>query len=118
MSTLQVDPIPIREEADGTLRVGNSRVLLEMVIDSFEEGATPEMIVQSYSTLRLSDVYAVISYYLNHRKEMADYLSRQEKKAAEVADKIGSTQRDLSEIRHRLISSRESTEDRNAPPRR
>jgi hypothetical protein len=63
-------------------------VLLELVVDAFEDGATPETIVQRYETLDLSDVYAVISYYLRHRQEVAAYLRRREDKAAEVWQKI------------------------------
>ena len=34
------------------------------MIDAFKAGATPEAIVQSYSTLKLADVYAVVGRYL------------------------------------------------------
>jgi len=106
MLTIQADPVPIREEADGTLRVGATRVLLELVINAFEDGATPETIVQQYSTLRLSDVYSVIAHYLNHREALAEYVRGQEQRASETAGKIATTQRDLSDIRRRLLSSR------------
>jgi len=59
---VQAEAPPIREDADGALRVGNSRVLLELVIRAFQDGATPETIVQRYSTLARADVYAVITY--------------------------------------------------------
>jgi hypothetical protein len=59
MMTIQADPVPIREDADGALRIGSARVLLELVIDAFEDGSTPEAIVQDDSSLELSDVYAV-----------------------------------------------------------
>ncbi len=115
MPILQADPIPIREEADGSLRIGNTRVLLEIVINAFEDGATPETIVDGYPSVRLSDVYAVISYYLNHREEVTEYLRLRDRRAAEVAALIASTQRDLSGVRHRLLSSRDSGEGRDAP---
>ena len=46
-------------------------------------GATPEAIVQRYSTLTLSDVYAVIAYYLRHRRDVEAYLARREQQAAD-----------------------------------
>ena len=61
--TVQPEAPPLREHAAGALRVGNSRVLLELIIRAFEDGATPEAIVQRYSTLALPDVYAVIAYF-------------------------------------------------------
>lgn len=97
---------PIREDSAGALRVGGSRVLLELVIRAFQDGATPETIVQRYSTLALSDVYAVIAYYLRHRNELAAYLARREQKAEEVLQRIESGQGDLSEIRARLLTQR------------
>jgi uncharacterized protein (DUF433 family) len=57
--------VPLREDPQGVFRVGKSRVLLELVIRAFQAGATPEAIVQSYDTLKLPDVYAVVSYYLS-----------------------------------------------------
>jgi uncharacterized protein (DUF433 family) len=110
MLTILADPVPIRQESDGTLRVGRTRVLLELVINAFEDGATPETIVQQYSTLQLSDVYSVIAHYLNHREELAEYVHLREQRASETAKRIASTQRDLTEIRRRLLSSRTTTE--------
>jgi uncharacterized protein (DUF433 family) len=89
---LQNDPVPIREEASGALRVGETRVLLELVIHAFEDGATPETIVQRYETLRLPDVYAVIAYYLRHPGEIDEYLRRRERQAAEVRQRIDDAQ--------------------------
>jgi uncharacterized protein (DUF433 family) len=83
---------PIREDAAGALRVGDSGVLLELVIRAFQDGATPETIVQRYSTAALPDVYAVIAYYLRHRSEVEAYLARREQKADEVRQRIESRQ--------------------------
>jgi hypothetical protein len=47
--TVQTEAPPLREDATGALRVGNSRVLLELVVRAFQDGATPETIVQRYS---------------------------------------------------------------------
>ncbi len=99
---------PVREDVAGALRVGTSRVLLELVIQAFQDGATPETIVQRYSTLALGDVYAVIAYYLRHRSEIEEYLARREQKADEVRQRIESQPGDLSEIRSRLLAQREA----------
>ena len=105
--TVQAEAPPLREDASGALRVGDSRVLLELVIRAFQDGATPETIVQRYSTLALPDVYAVIAYYLRHQSEVEDYLARREQKAEEVRQRIESQQGDLSEIRARLLARRQ-----------
>lgn len=105
--TAQAEAPPLREDSAGAIRVGNSRVLLELVIRAFQDGATPETIVQRYSTLALPDVYAAIAYYLRHRIEIEDYLARREQKADEVQQRIESQQGDLSEIRSRLLAQRQ-----------
>ena len=105
---VQAEAPPLREDAAGALRVGDSRVLLELVIRAFQDGATPETIVQRYSTLALPDVYAVIAYYLRHRSPVEEYLVRREQEAEEVRQRVESQQGDLSEIRARLLAHRQS----------
>ncbi len=104
--TVQTEAPPLSEDATAAMRVGNSRVLLEIVVRAFQDGATPETIVQRYSTLALPDVYAVVAYYLRHRNEDEEYLARRERKAEEVRQRIESQQADLSEIRARLLTQR------------
>ncbi len=79
MSTvLEFEPmsvvVPVREDPAGVLRVGQSRVLLELVLRAFKAGATPETIVQSYDTLQLADVYAVGAAYLSAPERFDEYL--------------------------------------------
>ncbi|MCI0714309.1 MAG: hypothetical protein L0154_29415 [Chloroflexi bacterium] len=45
METITVQ-IPIYEDEHGRLRVGNTRVLLDLVIYSFHNGSTPETITE------------------------------------------------------------------------
>jgi uncharacterized protein (DUF433 family) len=104
--TVQAEAPPLRQDASGALRVGESRVLLELVIRAFQDGATPETIVQRYSTLALADAYAVVAYYLRHRSEVESYLAAREQKAVEVRQRVESQQGDLSELRARLLAQR------------
>lgn len=98
---------PLREDPDGALRVDGSRVLLELVIHAFQDGATPETIVQRYETLTLPDVYAVVAYYLRHRAEVDAYLHRREAAATEIKWRIDSDQADLGDVRARLLARRQ-----------
>ncbi len=68
--------VPLREEPAGVFRVGNSRVLLELVLQAFRRGETPEGIVRSYRSLALADVYALISRYLANPAPFEEYLRR------------------------------------------
>jgi uncharacterized protein (DUF433 family) len=103
---LQADPVPLREDADGALRVGTTRVLLEMVIGAFERGATPEAIVESYAVLKLNDVYAVITFYLNHRDEVQQYLDRRRQAAEDIRTAIEAGKSDDDVLRARIRSRR------------
>ena len=103
---IQTEAPPIRQDDSGALRVGDSRVLLELVIQEFQDGATPETIVQQYDTLALPDVYAAIGYYLRHRAEIQAYLDQRERRAKEVRSRAEERQGDLQDIRRRLLAAR------------
>ena len=96
MTTVDFEPlsvsVPLREDPVGVLRVGNSRVLLELIIRAFQRGDTPEGIVRSYRTLRLADVYAVISRYLTNPAPFEEYLRQSDEQAEAVRRKIEASQ--------------------------
>jgi uncharacterized protein (DUF433 family) len=97
---------PLRVDADGAIRIGQSRVLLELVIRAFQDGATAEEIALRYPTTTLPDIYAVIAYYLRHPDVVEQYLTQCEQQAAAVRSQIENRQNDLSGIRERLLARR------------
>jgi len=99
---IQPEAPPLYWDTLGALRVGRSRVLVELVIHAFQDGATPEAIAQRYPTATLADIYAVIAYYLRHREEIEAYLDAREQRAEEVRQSIERHQGDLSDLRQRL----------------
>lgn len=78
---------PVRE-VGGALRVGASHVTLETVLWAFQDGATPEGIVDEYPTLALADVYTVIAYYLRHREDVDPYLDAQAQTYRSTAEAV------------------------------
>jgi uncharacterized protein (DUF433 family) len=82
------DPIPLTTDEHGTVRVGDTRIILELVIYAFQDGASPEEIVKQYPDLDLADVYLVLGYYLHHQAEVETYLKKQEEKAVKIQQKI------------------------------
>jgi uncharacterized protein (DUF433 family) len=74
--------VPLRTDADGVIRVGQTRVTLMSVIADFQRGASPEEIAHHFPVLDVSDVYLVVGYYLQHREEVETYI-RQERAASE-----------------------------------
>src|SRR5262245_36712802 len=105
---LQSERPPLRRDESGALRIGSSRVLAELVIRAFQDGATPEAIAQRYPSATLMDIYAVIAYYLRHREDMELYLAERERKAEEVRQRIEHYQGDLADLRRRLLAHRRS----------
>lgn len=103
---LHTDAPPLRQDSTGAVRVGGSRVLLELVIDAFHDGATPEAIVQSYPTLTLPDVYAVIAYYLRHAEAIDQYMADRHRQAVAVRKQLEGRQDGLAAIRARLLARR------------
>jgi uncharacterized protein (DUF433 family) len=78
------EPPPLKTNADGVVRVGNTRVTLDTVIAVFKQGTTAEEIVYRYPSLRLADVYASIGFYLNHQQEVETYLQQRQQQAQEI----------------------------------
>ncbi|MGD2115136.1 MAG: DUF433 domain-containing protein [Acidobacteriota bacterium] len=72
----KTEPVPLREDTDGVIRVGGTRVTLDTVLTAYMRGSTPEQIAQDYSSLQIADIYAAIAYYLRHREEVEEYLDR------------------------------------------
>ena len=73
-----LEEIPLAKDSHGVYRVGGTRVTLDLVVRSFNRGATAEEIVQKFPSLELSDVYQVIGYYLKYRTELGEYLKKRE----------------------------------------
>ncbi len=91
MSTALFEPmiVPLTRDTEGALRIGKTRVLLEIVVRFWRAGATPEEIVQAYETLLLSDIYAVVAWCLQNDTAVNEYLAGREQLAAEVQNELG-----------------------------
>ena len=68
----------VRVDEHGTMRIGNSRVMLDSIVAGFEQGHSPEILQQQYPALSLEEVYGAIIYYLAHTDEVHAYLKRQD----------------------------------------
>src|ERR1700680_1806777 len=111
--SLHADPPPLRVDEGGAVRVGNSRINLDLVVEQYENGMTPEDMVRAYDTLVLADVHAVVSYYLRHRDEVRAYLKRRAEEAKALRTKIEAERPRVS--REELLARRHAREKPNAP---
>ncbi len=99
------DPLPLRVDAEGVVRVGPTRVPLDTVVGAFQDGAAAEEIVMEYTSLELADVYAVIGYYLRHKSEVEAYLEERRQQSERVR-RENEARSDMTGIRERLLARR------------
>jgi uncharacterized protein (DUF433 family) len=95
--------IPLVTEADGTIRVRDSRVTLDAILIAFKAGATAEGISQKFPGIALADVYQIIAHYLNYAQEIDSYLARREAAAAVLQSTVEDAA-DPRGIRVRLLA--------------
>jgi uncharacterized protein (DUF433 family) len=100
-----MENIPLRTDAEGVVRIGNTRITLDTVVGAFRDGATAEEIVQQYPSLDLADVYSVIGYYLRRTSEVDAYLQKG-KKEADASRAQNESRFDPSGVRARLLARR------------
>lgn len=93
---------PIREDESGALRVGGTRVLLELVVWAHDSGSTPEEIVEMYPSLPLADVYGVIAFYLRNKAVVDAYIAERERIGEEYRQKSILLNGDQSALKARL----------------
>lgn len=80
--------IPIYIDADERMRISGTRVLLDLVVYAYQQGSTPETIVQKYPALTLEKVYLAIGYYLRHRDEVDAYIQQVDEEAERIRERV------------------------------
>ena len=83
---------PLAMDELGCIRVGGTRVSLDVVVADYETGLTPKEIAERYDVLTEADVFGAITYYLRHRCDVDAYLTRRAAEAQEIRTKV---ERDL-----------------------
>jgi uncharacterized protein (DUF433 family) len=113
--SLDAECPPLRVDEGGAIRVGNTRISLDLVVEQYENGMTPEDMVRAYDTLALAHVYTVIGYYLRHREAVRSYLKRRNDEAEALRAKIEAERPRIT--REELLARRVTGEKANAPAR-
>ena len=98
------EPIPLKADVHGVIRVGGTRVPLETLIAAYREGATAEEIGEQYPSVALADVYASLAYYLRHRPEVDAYLTQGEAELARAQEEAKRRHGNWPDLRQRLIA--------------
>src|SRR5438067_2114864 len=105
--TLHADPVPLRVDETGTIRVGQSRVTLDVVVQYRRLGMTPEEIARGLDTLTLADVHGALAYYLRHQAEIDEYRRRRGEEAEALLRQIEAANADpRAALKARLDAAR------------
>ena len=62
------------EQRNGGYYVAGTRISLDSVVCSFNEGQSPEAIQDDFPLLKRSQIYGAIAFYLDHQTEIDKYL--------------------------------------------
>ena len=98
-------PPPIQVDDAGVLRVGGTRVRLDTIINAFKSGSAAEEILLKYPPLSLTDIYAVITYYLWSREKVEAYLEER-RRFEEAVRRENETRFPPAGVRERLLARR------------
>ena len=80
----EVMTLPLHQDADGVIRLSNTRVTLDTLIAFYHQGQTPEVLHQAFPSVPLADIYAVLGYYLANRDTVDIYLQARAGEAARI----------------------------------
>lgn len=67
------------EERNGGYYVAGMRISLDSIVYSFNEGQSPEAIQEDFPSLKRSQIYGAIAFYLDHQAEIDQYLKETER---------------------------------------
>ncbi|MBI5667161.1 MAG: DUF433 domain-containing protein [Chloroflexi bacterium] len=80
--------IPLATDENGVMRIRNTRVTLDVIVARYQQGDTPEAIHEGFPSVSLSDVYAVIAYYLANREDVDAYLRQRDIEAERIRQEV------------------------------
>lgn len=92
---------PLYADRDDVLRLAGSRVLLDLVVYEFNQGATAEQIQDSYPSVPLRSIYGALAFYLEHQDAVDEYLRHREAEAETLRQQIESRP-EIAAFRERL----------------
>lgn len=110
--TEKAERIPLKKDASGAIRVGGTHVTLDVLMEAYDQGATPEEMAQKFGEVGLADIYAVLTYYLRHSEEVRAYLRERETEAGRLRDAVEASRPDRLH-RERLMERRKGGEGRS-----
>jgi uncharacterized protein (DUF433 family) len=100
------DAVPLRVDEEGTIRVGNTRITLDVLLGDYRSGMTPKQIVEQLDSLTVADVYGALAYYHRHKDELDAYLQDRAEESACRQREIEDTQPTFDQVKSRILARR------------
>lgn len=107
-------PEPLRVHPGGVIRIGESRISLDLIVEQYENGMSPEDMVRAYESLDIAQVYAALAFYLQNKEALRAYFRQREAEAGELRLKIESERPRMPQ--RELTSQSSAKESADAPP--
>jgi uncharacterized protein (DUF433 family) len=102
----------LRIDEGGVIRVGDTRISLDLVAEQYDNGMTAEEIAGAYDPAKLADVHEAIAFYLRHRGEVQNHLQERRAEAESLRNKIETERPRIS--REELLRRAETLEQADA----
>ena len=99
------------QERDGGYYVAGTRVSLDSIVQCFNEGLSPEAILEEFDTLTLAQVFGAITFYLENQPAIDAYRMRRNQRFEAVRRSSAPLP---AELRERLDTAREYLHSRRS----
>ena len=97
--------------------IRGSRISLDSIVYNWREGLSAEEIRDNFPTLKLVEVYAAITYYLEHQAEIDHYLKGWEAKYEAQRDEAEVAHPEwYADLRQRVAEARKRLESSSQAP--
>jgi uncharacterized protein (DUF433 family) len=88
VSAVEPEPVPVTRDAAGRLIVIGTRVPLDTLVSAIDRGDSPEAIHESYPTVALGDLYAILTHCVRRRDEVNLYLAERGEQRAAIRSEV------------------------------
>jgi uncharacterized protein (DUF433 family) len=75
--------VPLTQDVKGRFVIRGTKLPLELVLNDYLRGYSAERIASQYNGINIRDIYAVLAYYHDNRKELDSYLEEQTRVSSE-----------------------------------
>jgi uncharacterized protein (DUF433 family) len=104
------NPAPLQVDEEGTIRIGSTRITLDVLLGDYRRGMSPKQIAEQLDSLTVADVYGALAYYHRHKDELDAYLQERADAAARRKLEIEAIQPSFDQIRARILARRTGTD--------